>query len=105
MITRIVEYDGDANDEAFVLTLEAAFWEALDEVAMALGRSSGQVVSNAAWAARRENAPVEDVLRVILIRYFQTNPNAARSRGFERVTPPRPRPRDPRRLAGLSGRA
>ena len=98
MITRVVESGGEAH----LLTLEATFWRALGELPR---HSLEQVVTDAAQVARRENASLEDALRVILIRYFRTKSGAEEGPISRSATPPRPRPRGPRRSVALSGRA
>jgi len=98
MITRVV----DCGGEAHLLTLEAAFWRALGELPR---HSLVQIVTDAARVARRENASVEDALRVILIRHFRTKSGAEEGPASRSATPPRPRPRGPRRSVALLGRA
>ena len=105
MDTRIIECDVGSIRETYLLTMETAFWSALDEFAATLGMSFGEVVATAAQAARREDMSVEDMLRNTLIRYFRTKTDVDDHTVFARVTPPRSAPRVPRRSARLSRRA
>lgn len=105
MVTRIIECDVGSTRETYLLNLETAFWSALDEFAATLAMSFGEVIATAARAARRENMPLEDMLRTTLIRHFQTRLDVDDQMAFTRVTPPLSAPRGPRRSARLSRRA
>lgn len=101
MATRIIECDVWSTRETYLITMETAFWSALDEFVTTLGLSFGEVVATAAQAARCENMSVEDMLRNTLIRYFRNRPDVDDHTAFAPVTPPLSARLAPRRLARL----